>query len=134
MRLIVDSGSTKTDWIAIDDRPIRIRARMPGPISSGNNQGSSTNPGSNWSAVCGGNNISGTAESLENWYQGDQATFHRQSSTAVGGSSHYVAIDWNTNSYAVRRSDDVVIIEVRFKSTATGSNHKIKSIQILDVQ
>lgn len=104
-----------------DALPIRVRCKIPGPINTGNNQ-SNSEPGSNWSAVCGRSDLQ--AESVENWFYSGGASYSY--------SSGYISILWNTGGYAVNRADQVVIVEVRLKSTATQSRHVITSIEIED--
>lgn len=111
------------ETVGFDTRDIRIRCKMPGPINSSGNQGSSF-PGTGWSAVCGRSGTQ-TAYNLDNWFQGNNASYNY--------SNGYVSINWNTGQYAIDRSSQVAIVEIRLKPTATESRHVITSIELEDV-
>jgi len=111
--------------VAFDSLPIRIRAKIPGPIG-GNALGEGT-PGTGWSLVTGGSGNNEEAGNLDNYFYGASTNFYAES----GG---YIYIDWNVGQHSAFASDNIVIVELRFKSTATQSRHHIKSLQILDIE
>ena len=111
------------DTVGFDTRDIRIRCKIPGPINSSGNQGSSF-PGTAWAAVCG-RDTNQTAPNIDNWFFGNNASFSY--------SSGYVSINWNTGTYAIDLADQIAIVEIRLKPTATESRHVISSIELEDV-
>ena len=84
-------------------------------------------PGTGWSLVTGGSGNNGQAGSLDNYFYGASTEFY-------GESGGYINIDWNVGQHSAFASNNVAIVEVRFKATATQSRHHIKSLQILDIE
>lgn len=115
--------------VGFDTLPIRIRCKMPGPINAdGGQDGAGTGDvGSNWSAICGGLSLPSNA-SVENWFISDSTQFIPESTE-----NGFISIIWDCGNYAIRRNNDVCIIEVRMQASATQTRHHIKSIEILDV-
>ena len=116
---------TGTGQEPFDSLAIRIRAKIPGPIG-GTALGEGT-PGTGWSLVTGGSGNNEEAGNLDNYFYGASTNFYAES----GG---YIYIDWNVGQHSAFASDNIVIVELRFKSTATQSRHHIKSLQILDIE
>jgi hypothetical protein len=119
-----------------DSLDVRIRVKLPGPIGAGL-QADST-PGTNWGLVTGGNGTGGTSPVSENWFQGALTGFYPHNvSTTTGGKTYnpgsgYVAIRFNFSTFRPFTTDNIALIEIRMKSTATGSQHKITKLDIED--
>jgi hypothetical protein len=135
LKIGVDSGNPIQEsdiWPGaegeFDSKDIRIRIKMPGPVDGGGNQ-NAINPGSGWGVITGGWDTAGSP-SVDNWYVGASSEFFAYGASGAGSG---VAINFNTGTYKPIIPNSIMIVEVRFKATATGSSHKITNLSIEDV-
>ncbi len=103
----------------IDSKPIRIDFRLPGPINP-NGINSLSSPGTSWGVITGGSGTSGDNPAFENWN-----TFE---SVSTVDNTHIF-------NHSLQQSDGqytggIVLIRIRYKNNATGSEHNIKSIKM----
>ena len=120
------------DGTDFDSKAIRIDFRLPGPLNdpeTGVAVNSSTNPGTNWGVITGGTALDGSplsGVSLVENYKSYIGT------PTVDGNLLKFSHRLGSPSSNATHTNGIVLMRVRFKSNATGSEHVIKSLTITE--